>query len=181
MYPLYARFAKPVKQPLTMIEKRYTQWQESVRKAIERAFGILKERWQWVERPIQLRDVQEISLRMNTCLILHNICVSDRVMGGDVTQSYKPDYDLTNLRPHERLDLAQDTDQFQAFVPRGESPIVGNRNMSEEAMEWILSRDMNWNRLVNEDEYYRLFHALQNYFNAGHDDGFEAVSPREFE
>ena len=180
VYPLYARFAKPVKQPLTMIERRYTKWQESVRKAIERAFGILKERWQWVDRPIQLRDVQEISLRMNTCLILHNICVSDRVMG-DVTASYKPDYDLTNLRPHERLDLAQDAEQFQAFVPRGDPPIVGNTNMTEEAMEWILSRDMNWNRLVNEDEYYRLFHALQNYFNAGHDDGFEAIPPREFE
>ena len=82
-----------------MIEKRYTQWQESVRKAIERAFGILKERWQWVDRPILLRDVQEISLRMNTCLVLHNICVSDRVMG-DVNLSYKADYDLQNLRPH---------------------------------------------------------------------------------
>ena len=174
VYPLYSRFAKPVKQPLTMMQKRYTKWQESARKAIERAFGILKERWQWVDRPILLRDLQEISLRMNTCLILHNICVSDRIMG-DVALSYKADNDLTNLRPHETIDLPGDVVNFENFVPRGVGVVVGNTNLTDEAMEWILSREINWNRLVNEDEYYRLFHALQDKFNAGHDDGFDPV------
>ena len=59
-----------------------TTWQEAKRKDIERTFGVLQGKFQWIARPIQLLvQLEDISKRLGTCLILHNMTVSDRVMG----------------------------------------------------------------------------------------------------
>ena len=42
IYPNYSRSVAGIKQPITETEAAYTAWQESVRKDIERAFGVLK-------------------------------------------------------------------------------------------------------------------------------------------
>jgi Plant transposon protein len=81
LYPKYTRFVKEIKQPVTQIERRYTKWQEAVKKDIERDFGVLKGTWQFLERQVLLMDLKHISMRVVTCIILHNILVSDRVMG----------------------------------------------------------------------------------------------------
>ena len=178
VYSLFSRFVKPIKQPMTRMEKRYTKWQESARKSIERAFGILKERFQWVDRPIQLIDLKEISLRMNTCIILHNMCVSERIMQS-VDLMYKPDFDIQNLRQHETIQPPPDYNAFVHAVPHGNGAVIGNNTLSDEAREWILTREMNWNRLVNKDEYYRLHFALMDFHNSGHNDGHEPLPPSE--
>ena len=178
IYPMFSCFVKPIKQPMTRKEKRFTKWQESTSKSIERAFGILKERFQWVDRPIQLIDLTEISFRMNSCIILHNMCVSDRVMYS-VALSYRPDYDIDNIRQHERVAPPPDLQAFAAHVPNGNQAVVGNDNLSDEAREWILTRENNWNKLVNRDEYYRLLFALMHFHNAGFNDGDEVLPPSE--
>jgi hypothetical protein len=81
IYPQYSRFVRGVKEPITQRDKRYTKWQEATRKDIERAFVVLKGTWQFLDRPILLMDLEQISLRVTTCTILHNILVSDRMMG----------------------------------------------------------------------------------------------------
>jgi hypothetical protein len=47
---------------------------------VERAFGVLKNTWQFLDRPILLHDLTDISNRVVSCLLLHNILVTDRVM-----------------------------------------------------------------------------------------------------
>ena len=106
------------------------------------------------------------------------MCVSDRVMHS-VALSYRPDYDIHNLREHERLAPPPDLQAFQVHVPHGNQAVVGNDNLSDEAREWILTRENNWNKLVNRDEYYRLLFALMDFHNAGFDDGDEALPPSE--
>ncbi|KAL7478487.1 hypothetical protein ACHAW6_010035 [Cyclotella cf. meneghiniana] len=59
-------------------EGRFTAWQESARKDVERAFSILRSQWKFVEHKIYLIDLTKISSRMNTHLILHYILVTDR-------------------------------------------------------------------------------------------------------
>jgi hypothetical protein len=66
--------------PATREEKNYTSWQEGARKDVERAFGVLKNTWQFLDRPILLHDLTDISNRVVTCLLLHNIVVTDRIM-----------------------------------------------------------------------------------------------------
>lgn len=174
IYPLLSRFAKPIKQPMIWKEKRYTAWQEGARKSIERAFGILKEKFKWVENSIQLFDLQDISMRMSTCLILHNMCVSERIMGNP-SLSYKADFNLTNLRPHEVVENPEDLEDFDSFIPGGPTAVIGIERLSMEAQEWILNREKNWKQLVNAQEHCRLLDALQDLVNSGRDDAYEAV------
>ena len=89
IYPRYSRFVRGISEPITEIEKNYTGWQEAARKDIERAFGVLQCKFQWIDRPIQLHDMKGIAKRVATCLVLHNICVADRVMG-DPRATYNP-------------------------------------------------------------------------------------------
>jgi hypothetical protein len=41
-YPRYSRFVKAIKQPISNRDRKFSAWQESARKDIERAFGLLK-------------------------------------------------------------------------------------------------------------------------------------------
>ena len=92
IYPNYSRFVKGIKDPLSDEEKSYTKWQEATRKDIERAFGVLQSRWKFMAYPIHIMKLDKICRRVQTCLILHNMGVSDRVMRGDVTAKYNPAY-----------------------------------------------------------------------------------------
>jgi hypothetical protein len=40
---------------------------------VERAFGVSKNTWQFLDRPILLHDLEDISNRVVSCLLLHNI------------------------------------------------------------------------------------------------------------
>jgi len=90
IYPAIDRFARPIAAPVHPAERKYTNWQESARKDIERAFGILKNTWQFVQNPIRLMDLHQIGQRVSTVLILHNMLVSDRIMQGDINAMYNP-------------------------------------------------------------------------------------------
>jgi Plant transposon protein len=61
-------------------EIRYTGWQEGARKDIERAFGVLQCKWKGIAFPMQGISLQRIGNMVSTCLILHNMGISDRVM-----------------------------------------------------------------------------------------------------
>ena len=58
IYPRYSRFVKGMKEPATDDEKTFTEWQEAVRKDIERAFGNLQGRFQALATPIMLMDLK---------------------------------------------------------------------------------------------------------------------------
>ena len=90
IYPKYSRFVKGMKEPVTTKEKVYTGWQEAVRKDIERAFGVLQSKFQVLQRPILLKKLKRIANKVASCMILHNMCVSDRVMGDPRAQPLQP-------------------------------------------------------------------------------------------
>jgi hypothetical protein len=77
IYPSYSRFSRGIKVPATREEKQYTLWQEGARKDVERAFGVIKNTWQFLDRLILLHDLTDISNRAVSCLLLHNILVTD--------------------------------------------------------------------------------------------------------
>ena len=83
IYPAYSRFVKSYKEPVGDEEKALTSWQELARKDIERAFGVLQAKFQFMARPILIQDLKLIEEVVTCCLILHNMCVGNRVMGGD--------------------------------------------------------------------------------------------------
>lgn len=95
IYPRYTRFVKGFKEAITDDKKKFSKWQEATRKDIERGFGVLQSQWKWTAYPVHCLNTKILSRRLKTCLILHNMNVSDRVMGGDVTARYNPSYGRT--------------------------------------------------------------------------------------
>jgi hypothetical protein len=109
IYPKYNLFVHSYITPITSEQQRYSGWQEAVRKDIERAFGVLKAQWQILARPIMLlHTLLEIAKRASTCFILHNMLVSDRVMG-DCRLLYDP-AELVNTIKYRAKDVRQPSD-----------------------------------------------------------------------
>ncbi len=80
IYMNYAHFIKGIKLPESTKETKYTQWQESARKDIERAFGNLKILWKFVLCPIEIWNLSDIANQIMTALKLQNVIVSDHIM-----------------------------------------------------------------------------------------------------
>lgn len=67
IYPEYSRFVHGIKEPCDKQEEKYTKWQEAARKDIERAFGVLQGKFQYMARPIEEHDLNLISRRVASC------------------------------------------------------------------------------------------------------------------
>ena len=169
---------KGFKNPVDDNEKKDTEWQESARKDIERAFGVLQSKFQWICRPIHLFQPDDIAMRVATCMILHNMCVSDRVMGGDVNLRYDP--------MHNELDEAE-VIQFPADLVEVQDRGLSKKQLAKKKKElakkkngkeaddeaknigldqfetevrntWVRQRE--WKQLSDAGEHARLHSAL---------------------
>ena len=171
IYPQYTRFVKSFAEPITKKEKCFAGWQEACRKDIERAFGVLQSKFQFIARPILLHQLKDICRRVATCMILHNMCVSDRVMDGDVRATYNPAH--TVVEEFVTVETPGDQEEVQARVEAR----VAATEAANEAMvqDWIVAtglsntsevnrdaliRRVEWGKLQNTDEHERLLNAL---------------------
>lgn len=168
IYPKYSRFVRGIKEPYTENQKRYTKWQEATRKDIERAFGVLKGTWQFLDRPILLMDLNHISLRVTTCMILHNMLVSDRVMQ-QVGVLYDPSNVLEEME--DAVDRVQQPDDLNAVQAGSgnsdDAPAtvtgIGIRNAPRQVQD-VVTRRGRFKNLTNELEHQRLHTALAARF-----------------
>ena len=163
IYPRYSRFVKCMKEPITDREKSFTGWQESARKDIERAFGVLQGKFQVMARPLMHMDMSLIASRVQACVILHNMhnmCVSDRVMD-DVFAMYNP----ANNLDREALDGVEhpnDLSDVQGKTVDADRATIGIGNVPLEALQ-ELTRRQNWDDLNNLAVFNRLHTALMDY------------------
>ncbi|XP_037409075.1 uncharacterized protein LOC119271293 [Triticum dicoccoides] len=77
IYPEWAAFMKSIPMAQTEKHKLFAACQESVRKDVERAFGVLQARWTILRRPTRLYERGDIHNIMTACIILHNMIVED--------------------------------------------------------------------------------------------------------
>jgi hypothetical protein len=156
IYPNYARFVKTISNPVTKDEKSFATRQESARKDIERAFGVLQAQWQWIARPIHCHDIKKVGDRVATCFILHNMNVCDRVMGGDVRASYDPKKGLEIEEKFVAENVVQPSDL--AKMQGTPTPLLQLGAHIENDVE-------NWDALVSKDTHVELHEALMHHFN----------------
>lgn len=173
IYPRYSRFVRGFKEPTTERQKRYCGWQEGARKDIERAFGVLQAKFQYICRPMNLWDLKDIAARVGTCMILHNMCVSDRVMGGDVRAVYDPANNLEDVEDKEGVDVPEDRVeiQYKHSTPEERTEDGGLRefsktgiaNASSTVRKYILSqRRDEWKDLDDSDQWTELLNTLMD-------------------
>lgn len=168
IYPRWTRFVRGFKEPITDKEKLFTEWQEGARKDIERAFGVLQAKWQWITRPILLHQTNDIALRVGTCIILHNMCVADRVMK-DVRARYNPmaATDNEGIEDVDEIEIPEDLRRVQAatdaFYGIGSDEQGNNRVGASNAPNYVTDLIAQANRfqdLKDRWQHARLNHAL---------------------
>ena len=85
IYPEWSTFVKTVSNPSDdnetpnkkNMEARFAKEQESSRKDVERAFGVLQSRWAIVRHPARTWSVDTMWEVMSCSVIMHNMIVED--------------------------------------------------------------------------------------------------------
>jgi hypothetical protein len=90
IYPEWATFVKTIPMPLGEKRKLFAQHQESARKDVERAFGVLQSRFAIIRGPARAWHMETLKYTIYACIILHNMIVEDErhTYGGDFDYSY---------------------------------------------------------------------------------------------
>lgn len=78
IYPDWSIFLKTISVPQTAKEKLFAKTQESIRKDVERCFGIIQATWKIIEYPCRIFDVKSMQDIITTCIILHNMRIKHR-------------------------------------------------------------------------------------------------------
>ncbi|CAH9075034.1 unnamed protein product [Cuscuta epithymum] len=93
IYPQYATLIQTISQPTSMKERLFAKCQESARKDVERAFGVLQSRWHIVKGPARMWSATDLGKIMKTCIILHNMIIESEVAEGINPENWRPESD----------------------------------------------------------------------------------------
>ncbi|XP_055961572.1 uncharacterized protein LOC126678954 [Mercurialis annua] len=77
IYPSWSTFVKTIPLPQSNKHKQFATAQESARKDVERAFGVLQARFSIVRGPARFWHRETLKSIMKACIILHNMIVED--------------------------------------------------------------------------------------------------------
>lgn len=77
IYPNWSTFVKTIPKPLGAKRKYFASKQESARKDVERAFGVLQSCFAIIRGPVQYWDEETLANIMKAFLIMHNMTIED--------------------------------------------------------------------------------------------------------
>lgn len=182
IYPELSRFVKTIQEPVGHKASRYARWQESVRKDVERAFGVLQRKFHVLVRKMELWYVGDIASVVNCCICLHNMIVANRMAMGD--EESEEFYSFPAMLGHggSQSDNGNVSEQDweeheQAYVDRRVAEmnlhsILYNRNNHDETIsdherqileslriQYVQRR---WECLYDSNEHARLREAIMN-------------------
>ncbi|XP_055586729.1 uncharacterized protein LOC129739346 [Uranotaenia lowii] len=78
IYPPLATLVKTISSPVDQKRKHFAMMQESTRKDVERAFGVLMARFAILKNPARLWNRDKLSQIMRSCIVLHNMIIEDQ-------------------------------------------------------------------------------------------------------
>ncbi|XP_040374565.1 uncharacterized protein LOC112198736 [Rosa chinensis] len=116
IYPKWGSFVKAIRNPITPEQAHFTKMQESYRKDVERAFGILQARFAIVRGPARGWDREDLSYIMMTCIILHNMIVDDE-REEDEESPFDPDDIPTRPRKTQIYERYEDDHEVERNRP----------------------------------------------------------------
>ncbi|XP_047965349.1 uncharacterized protein LOC125209811 [Salvia hispanica] len=140
IYPRWPVFVKTIRQPVGPKQSYFAAKQESARKDVERAFGVLQSRWGILRCPIRQWHENDVASIMYACIILHNMIIEDE------------GYSAENWAPEEGASTSHGvaTAPLQMGVPRSDAYLIQRfANMRRETSHTTLQADMVeevWNR-----------------------------------
>ncbi|XP_047948775.1 uncharacterized protein LOC125194560 [Salvia hispanica] len=140
IYPRWPVFVKTIRQPVGPKQSYFAAKQESARKDVERAFGVLQSRWGILRCPVRQWHENDVASIMYACIILHNMIIEDE------------GYSAENWAPEEGASTSHGvaTAPLQMGVPRSDAYLIQRfADMRRETSHTTLQADMVeevWNR-----------------------------------
>ena len=154
IYPPCSRFVKTISQPVGETMERFVAWQESARKDVERAFGILVRKFQLLARPCEYWYVDDMKDMMYGCIIMHNMMVEERLRRdeSECAGMYAVDSNSENDPMEKEATLER--------VVRDNTGLNPPEDKVDHQYELQLMR---WRELYNQQEHIRLQTAVMNH------------------
>eukprot|EP00267_Zea_mays_P044613 XP_020396818.1 uncharacterized protein LOC109940876 [Zea mays] len=102
IYPTWSTFVKTIKARVNLKDRNFAKAQESQRKDVERAFGVLQARFAVVRVPARMWDEATLRDIMQACIIMHNMIIEDECELGRQEAPYdKGDDDASGWVSHK--------------------------------------------------------------------------------
>ena len=148
IYPRLSIFAKTVRQPSNVRDRKYAKFQEGIRKDVERFFGILKKCFQFLHKAVLKKNFDFVLDLMMCCVILYNMRLHDSLKDG------KKLLDDDEMREVE-AELAEEEESSQDEVEEDEDFTFITPEMRQRARERL-------NEIESLEEHQRLQEALKD-------------------
>ncbi|XP_028059584.1 uncharacterized protein LOC114263284 [Camellia sinensis] len=114
IYPQWSTFVKTIPSLQGNKRKHFAAAQESARKDVERAFGVLQARFAIVHGPTRSWERKTLKNIMKACIILHNMIVEGE---RDVNEVEDYDYEQIDENPHVSVSH-EHTTELMEFIRR---------------------------------------------------------------
>ena len=107
IYSSWSCFVQAFSEPDNAKKANFTMRQESARKDVDRAFGVLQQRWHILAQPIKLLFQSDMADIITVCIILHNMIVEDQ--RGETVHCFESAQNGPQIvRPNCRVDILSD-------------------------------------------------------------------------
>ena len=111
VYLSWSTFVKTLSSPQGNKAKHFAACQESARKDVERAFGVLQSRFAIVRGPTRFRDQETLNDITKACIIMHNMIIEDERHGG------QPDFNYDVIEENQPIHVLHEcTSELYKFI-----------------------------------------------------------------
>ncbi len=129
IYPEYSFFVKPYSASTDEKRQQFTRMQESVRKDVERAFGVLQSRWRVIATPSRYWYMPVMEDIMYCCIILQNMIVEENRYSDNCDDSWDTCWDVSDQLQNENSHCADyvgcvrkdNDDSFERYIESWEA------------------------------------------------------------
>ncbi|KAL3334478.1 hypothetical protein AABB24_030952, partial [Solanum stoloniferum] len=112
IYPKWSTIVQTIRDPHSQQKKYFAMKQESCRKDVERAFGVLQSRFAIIAGPSRFWRKEVLHDIMTTCIILHNMIIEDeRVLNAPIQDAVEAPTPTIEMVIGENL-------RFEQFLAR---------------------------------------------------------------
>ncbi|XP_028075537.1 uncharacterized protein LOC114277791 [Camellia sinensis] len=112
IYPQWATLVQTISSPQGAKRQHFAMMQESARKDVERAFGVLQSRFAIIGDIIRFWDPKMLANIMKSCIILHSMIVEDKR-----EEHLDFDYEISSTNTPVQISSTP-TNDFQSFLSR---------------------------------------------------------------
>ncbi|XP_076927194.1 uncharacterized protein LOC143590661 [Bidens hawaiensis] len=155
IYPEYVIIVKAFRDPLDEKRQHCKKVQESLRKDIEKCFGVLQQRWHFVKKFCRLWSLERMKSDMYACIIMHNMII--KYEGRKICSNFIPDSDppRTPTSMEQRLEktyFVRSREMHNALMGDLVQHIWVNRRLPGENENQNEGNDENEDGIDDEDE-----------------------------